>query len=507
MRPRQSNRDTSGTPLIVASNRGPVEFRGESDAPKASRAPGGLASVVLAGLMGRRAHWIASAMTEPERQMAEGGGHLALGDALGEDARGIHLHYIAVEEERYRRYYDQVSSGALWFALHGLFDPPRRPIFDARQHALWEGDYKETNRRFASRVSDVLRSRAADSEAVVLIHDYHLFLVPRYLTGRGGPHRVAFFLHTPFPPPAGLAVLPASWARGILDGMLAADLVGFHSRRWLENFVACCREFLGAEDQPVSGSEAAAGIECSVGFEAKRAALGVFPVGPDAEKLRADASSEAVAAAAERLGVSDDDFVVVSVERADPAKNTLRSLRAIDELLETCEEARGKLRFLLCMNPSRERLAEYRSYVSECEALARAVNLKWQTRDWSPVTIEISDDYERSLAALRRYDVLLVNSLADGMNLVAREGPLVNERDGQLVLSRETGAFDIFGDAALAVNPFDVSEQAAAIEEAMRMPPASRRERARRLTELAASNDPASWIDAQVRAAMSLPIY
>jgi trehalose 6-phosphate synthase len=491
--------------LIVASNRGPAEFHDNGGGLYVSRAAGGLASSILRALEGKKCLWVAAAMTETEQRIfSEKKESYNLREIYGDPYSEVEVSYISFDQQMYRGYYDGISSGILWFALHGIFDSSRRPVFDSRAYALWEDCYEEVNRRFGERIGKTLEGFSGDAPKVVLVQDYHLFSVPKFLRRTSLEDRAAFFLHTPFPTPQQLSMLPATWARSILEGMMSLDLVGFHCSKWLENFLACCKELLGAETANPSRYEESVGIHSVVGYGDRTVAAGVFPIGPDKKALLQEAESEEVERALSAMDIPEDAFVVVSVERVDPAKNALRSLRAIDEVLDRCEELRGRLRFLLLMYPSRERLVEYRAYEIECETLAEAVNRRWSTESWKPVSLDISDDYARSLAALRRYDVLLVNSIADGMNLVAREGPLLNRRSGQIVLSRNTGAFEIYGDACLPVNPFDVVEQAAAIEEVFKMSPEARKQRANRLASLAARDDPRGWLDAQVKAALAV---
>jgi trehalose 6-phosphate synthase len=448
--------------------------------------------------------WIAAAMTEGDREVFSERGHVTLG--TGEPGR-IDVSYMVFDEALYRLYYDVVSSSLLWFALHEIFDVTRRPVIDSRLFEAWEKSYTVVNKAFARACEEFLLRQDPTRPAAVLIQDYHLFLTAKFLGRRTPTQKVIFFMHTAFPTPEGLTVLPAAWVREILEGMLAADIVGFQSGRWAANFVSACKTFLGADviadEYPGSSEEDL----FTVYYRDTKAGVGIFPLGPDVDSLVQAAEAESVAGFEKELELAEDDFVVVSVERVDPAKNSLRSLRAIDELLESYPELRGKLKYLLFMYPSRERLIEYRAYESECASLARAINAKWGQRGYEPITFDLSDSYERSLAALRRYDALLVNSLADGMNLVAREGPIVNRRDGLVVLSSRTGAADLYGDLGLSINPFDISEQAAAIAEVWQIPRDVRKQRASKLAEVAGSHTPQSWLRDQIEAAFDFSPY
>ncbi len=440
-------------------------------------------------------------MTEGDRRVFSGKGHVSLS---GDGASSFDVSYMVLEEDVYRLHYEVVSSSLLWFALHGIFDVTRRPVVDRRLFESWERGYAAVNRAFAEACRGYLSRLPSQTPAAVLFQDYHLFLAPSMLGKRESHHKSVFFVHTAFPPPQGLGVLPGAWVREVLEGLLSCDLVGFHSRRWASEFAACCKKYLGADVVVRDAGADQEGLQYLIHHRDAQTAVGVFPLGPEAESLLSAAGSAEVTEEERNLGVEEGDFVVASVERVDPAKNSLRSLRAVDELLETVPEIRPSLRYLLFLYPSRARLPEYRAYESECASYASFLNEKWEYLGRPVVLFDSSDSYEKSLAALRRYDVLFVNSLADGMNLVAREGPIVNRRDGVLVLSSGTGASDLYGEAALLVNPFDISEQAAAIEEAWAFSPAERRERASRLVELATSHSPKTWLSSQLEAVFAI---
>ncbi|MER3396118.1 MAG: hypothetical protein C4318_01460 [Acidimicrobiia bacterium] len=488
--------------IVVVSNRGPYEFREEGADVTYSRGGGGLAGALVPAMESYGGLWVATAMTEGDRHVFSNRSRIAVDSGTG---KAFEIEYMVFDRNLYRRYYDVVSTSVLWFALHGIFDVTRRPILDRRFDEAWEKSYVYVNHAFAGACDRFLMSKGVEASVAVLVQDYHLFLVPRLLDKRELNHRVIFFLHTAFPGPDLLGALSAPRVREILEGMLHADLIGFHAMRWARNFVSACKQFLGAD---VIAEEYHIGSSPEyflIYHRDKRAGVGVFPLGPEPSSLLVQAESPEVRAYEERLRVTDNDFVVVSVERVDPAKNSLRSLRAIDEILEVVPELRGRLKYFLFVYPSRERLIEYKAFEAECASLAKAVNLKWRSGDWEPVVFEVSDSYPRSLAALKCYDALFVNSLADGMNLVAREGPLVNQRDGMLVVSTNTGAAELYGDLAFQVNPFDISEQAAAIEEVWRMSPEARRDRASKIAAVARSHTPKSWLDAQLEAAFSMP--
>jgi trehalose 6-phosphate synthase len=276
-----------------------------------------------------------------------------------------------------------------------------------------------------------------------------------------------------------MGTLPNHVARELLEGLAGFRSCGFHSRRWADAFEACCREVLG---------------EAPPTFVAPAAADHV-----DIEKVAAseDCQRELIALE-EHVG---DRRLIVRVDRIELSKNLLRGFLAFDELLRSRPELVGQVVFAALVYPSREELPEYLAYHQEVESLARRINEEWATDDWTPIYLDMSDFFPRSVAALRRYDVLLVNPIRDGLNLVAKEGAVLNERDGVLALSREAGAWQELQDGALEVNPFDVTGTAGVLARALDMPGDERARRARALRDAVAVSTPASWLDAQLAAA------
>lgn len=471
--------ETGERSVVVAANRGPVTFEtGASGERHARRGSGGLVTALRPVMEGGGSTWIASAMSEADHEFARSESGSQLVDVDGEQYR---LFYLDIDHNDYEMAYNVISNGLLWTAAHGLFDSTRRPRIDRREHEAWAA-YRRYNQAFAD-------AMAGESGEIALIQDYHLYLAPGMLRERAAATKSAFFLHTPFPALETLSHLPEEWVTQILESLLSADLVGFHTSRWATRFSDACRAVLGAE---IRGD--------SLNASGRTTKVGVFPLGPEPSTLRSEASSEEVDLAEAELPQIGDEQLILRVDRVEPAKNTVRGFWAIDELLASNPDLVGRIRHLALLHPSRSGLAEYRAYESECLSTAEIVNARWRRGDWEPITIDVADSYPRSLAALRRYDVLLVNSIADGMNLVAREGPIINERSGLIVLSTEAGAAEPLGDAALLINPFDISMTAEAIAAALAMEATERSERSALLAERAAADSPTSWLQGQLDA-------
>lgn len=460
------------TDLVVVSNRGPLSFRwGDDGRPVSAGSGGGLAATLHPLLAGTGATWVAAAMSDADRRAVADG-------LMAED--GLRIVTLEPEPHLYRMAYDVVSNATLWFCHHHLWDLPRRPRFDHRWREAWDA-YRELNLQFARKVAD-----AAPDGSRVLVQDYHLSLLGAMLAELRPDLRTVHFSHTPFADPGVLRVLPSYAAGELLSGMAGFGACGFHAARWEASFRA-------AYADPDLGGGAGPG---------EPPATFVAPLGTNPDALARDASSPGVAEARARLAEQvGDRRLIVRVDRVELSKNLLRGLWAFEELLERRPEWRGEVTLLALAYPSREGLAEYLAYRSEVEHAAERLNETWGDSTWTPVLSSVADDRSRSMAALTAYDVLLVNPVRDGMNLVAKEGPLVNTTDGVLVLSREAGAWDELRDAALGVNPFDVSATADALAGALAMDGAERARRASALRELVRANTAADWLGRQVEVA------
>lgn len=465
-------------PLLVASNRGPlsvVAVEGGDD--EIRRGSGGLVSGMQTALgAAPEAVWVCAAMNDRERALARRapGGRLSQVDFASDALHGdFDVRMLAIDGLTFRNAYNGIANSTLWFVLHMLYELPKAPTFDAAWRRQW-ASYVRYNQAFAQ----ALAEEAAPS-ARVMIQDYHLFLAPRMLRTMRPDLRIGHFTHTPWVAPDYLAMLPDDVAYAIVDGLLGADVQGFHTERWAALFRATCQSVLGREPDGVA----------------------VFPLGTDQDELQNMAGRRDVESSVRLLAeVVGERQVIGRVDRTELSKNVWRGLLAYRELLRTHPEWRGKVVHAVYNNPSREDLPAYREYTASIERLAADIDDEFSTDGWTPLLLEITDDYPLALAILRRTDVLFVNSVRDGMNLVVLEGLVVSEREPAVVLSRETGAAATLGADALAVNPFDVSATAEALHAALQMSPGERGERARRMRAAAVRLPPTQWFQAQLDA-------
>jgi trehalose 6-phosphate synthase len=447
--------------MIVVSHRGPFGFARNSDGTfTAQRGAGGVVSALgpLLPDQPERVRWVAAAITDDDRAAVEAG---------AVHAEGVDLDLLALDPEQHRMHYDVVSNSVLWFLHHGMFDAVRRPRFDVRFREAWDA-YVDVNRTFA----DAAVAHAHEND-IVLVQDYQLCLVPAFVRETRPDLRVVHFTHTPFCGPNSIRILPDDVAQ-TMCASLASVPAGFHTQRWALAYEASARTVLGDATAPRSFASS---------------------LGPDAGALEEIAQSPAGRDAAARLAADvGDRMVVLRTDRVEPSKNIVRGFLAYERLLELRPDLHGRVVFVAMLYMSRAGLAEYLAYGNEVEQTASRVNERFATGDWQPIVLDLRDDFTRSVAGLQRYDVLLVNPIKDGLNLVAKEGPLLNRRDGVLCLSSEAGAYDELAPAVERVHPYDIEQMAGALARALDMTGEERAARAARLRALAAARTPADWL-------------
>ncbi|MFB9735704.1 trehalose-6-phosphate synthase [Streptomyces thermocoprophilus] len=455
---------THGAEVLVASNRGPVSYRVREDGSlDARRGGGGLVSGLSAIGPDAGALWVCSALSDGDRE--------AVARGVGEP--GVRM--LPIPPDVHADAYNGVANSVLWFVHHMLYQTPLEPVFDAEFRRQWQS-YETYNRAFA----EALAEDAAEG-AAVLVQDYHLTLVPGMLRALRPDLRIGHFSHTPWAPPEYFRMLPDDIARQVLTGMLGADRLGFLTRRWADAFTACAEQFAG-------------------GLGDTR--IGVHGLGADAEFLRQRAHKpdvdERMAALREEIG--EGRMTIVRVDRTELSKNIVRGLLAYRDLLERHPEWHARVVHVAFAYPSRQDLAVYRDYTDEVQRVAREINDAFGTDDWTPVVLHVKDDFARSLAAYRLADVALVNPIRDGMNLVAKEIPVLSDTGCALVLSREAGACEELGEDALVVNPYDVTGTADALHRALTLPAAERAEQSKRLAAAATALPPKQWFLDQLEA-------
>lgn len=472
-------------PLIIVSNRGPAQFdRDETGERIMSRGAGGLVTA-LSGLVAERdALWIASAMTAEDAAVAEENRFQPIEIELG----SLSCRVLLVESDpvAYDRFYNVIANPILWFVQHYLWDLSNAPDIRIEELEAWYDGYEVVNGDIADAVIGQI---AAREEPLVMLHDYHLYTAPAKIRSARPDVLLHHFVHIPWPQPDSWRVLPTRIRDAIFNGLLANDTIGFHTGSYCVNFLACCHQLMGYD---VDYDERL--VEHPEG----KTRVGAYPLPTDARHLHEVAGTPEVLEAEKEILARRREHLILRVDRADLSKNVLRGFTAFDTFLTNHPEFRERVTFVAHLQPSRQDIPQYQEYLERIEALVAVVNHRHGTTDWMPIDLRIYENFTEAVARYKHYDLLMVNAIFDGMNLVAKEAPAINLRDGVVMLSENTGSHEELKEHALTVNPFDIQDQADAIYHALTMPPEERRRRADGLRRTIDARVPADWIEGQL---------
>jgi len=473
---------SNGAPLVLVSNRGPVTFQEDGSI---RRGTGGLATALIGLASHRDAVWIASAMTAQDAQVAQEHGGRAFGVEAPHGGE-FRVRFVASDDQAYDRFYNIFANPMLWFIQHYLWDLSNAP--DIRRHEVeaFEFGYNVVNEDLATAVLEEIDGQ---EEPVVMVHDYQLYTLPGMVRRARPDAFLHHFVHIPWTQPDAWRVLPSTIRDEIYHGVLANDIVGFHTRSYRRNFLQCCRDLMDLEVDMKRGV---------VFIDDREVWVRAYPLPIDYRATREVAQRDRVKEFEEKLLARRREFSILRVDRADLSKNVLRGFTGFDIFLEQHPEFSERITFTAQLMPSRTDVPEYAEYLEKIEALVAVVNHRHGTPDWMPISLKLRDDLDEAVASYKHYDVMMVNAMFDGMNLVAKEGPLVNERDGVSILSENTGAHEELGEFALSVNPFDVQELANSIYAALTMDAEERKRRSEGLKQVITSRDPGDWIDEQI---------
>lgn len=476
-------------PLIIASNRGPVTFDYDEEGElKFQRGSGGLVTA-LSGLVRQiNATWIACAQTDADREWEKGT------IPLLENGGEITVRFLSPSEEAYEGYYNLISNPLLWFLQHSMWDVPRAPVINRETWDAWEEGYVQVNHMFANEIASV--SRRMESSGLIMLQDYHLYLTARYLQDQMHPRRrptILHFVHIPWPGPEYWGILPPAMRQAILDGLCAVDVLGFQTKEDGLNFIRTCESYLPGVDTNYTHNR--------IWHRNHATHVRDFPISVDVEALKQIAASEDTMKQRIELFEEIGELkLILRIDRIEPSKNIIRGFQAFDEMLEQHPEHRGEVKFLALLVPSRMDVDEYQDYLDDLMAAAGRVNAKYGDGQWEPVRLITSENYPRAIAAMQMYDVLLINAISDGMNLVAKEGPIVNHHNGALILSERAGARQQLESGAIVISPCDVYATAEALHQALTMPEQERNEKASRLKKIIEREDINAWLCHQLDA-------
>jgi trehalose 6-phosphate synthase len=479
-------------PLIVASNRGPVTFTREPNGSFTSKkGSGGVVTAVTGIASGLEPIWVACPMTLGDRRRAE------QANDRGEEfivPEGLHpafrLRFVLPDSATYHKYYNKISNPLLWFLQHYLWDTPTSPDITADTYDAWSNGYVVVNQLFAEEILSA--ASTLSEEPIIMLQDYHLYLTAGMIRDLRPQAIIQQFVHIPWPDPDYWRLLPMAWRQQICEGMLANDIVGFQTREHARSFLYTCEAYVPGVQVDYVGR--------GVIWKDRRVEVRHYPISIDVDAVRRNAYSKEARVHDRYLPTFYNEFTVLRVDRAEPSKNIVRGFHAFGRFLEAHPEFVGRVNFVAILVPSRMDVVEYQSYLDDVSSIAGRINARYANVEtsWQPINLILGENYPRALAAMKWYDVLMVNSIIDGMNLVAKEGCLLNERNGVLILSEGAGAAVQLGDDALMIAPADVEATADAIYQALTMPLPERRRRADNLRRAVESDDVAKWFREQI---------
>jgi trehalose 6-phosphate synthase len=448
------------------------------------RGAGGLVTAITAVAQHYEVLWISCALgVQDEEWVAQMGTQMHTIDQMK-------IRLVVPEKSEYEAYYNVISNPLLWFVQHNLYDTPRQPMFDEALWKAWSDGYVAINRLLAQAVAESVADLKGN--IIVMPQDYHLYLLPRFLREMVGDRvKLQSFLHIPFPGADAWRVLPLRMRRELMDAMLYADRLGFQTERDTRRFLQMCADTL-PEVRVIKPWRRLA-------YKGREVGAAPYPISIDVEALEIRLASEEVQT---YVGLFRDRYaerkLILRVDRVEPSKNILRGFQAYYNFLLAYPEYQGKVEMLALLVPSRIQVAEYRSYLNDIMMMVGEINATLGDGVWEPVRLLLGENYDRAIAALSLYDVLIVNPLADGMNLVAKEGAVLNQHDGVLILSEEAGAAEEFGETPLLISPYDVYATREAIRQALEMPSTQRHQHAQAMAAQVRENNIHHWFARQL---------
>lgn len=477
--------------LIIASNRGPMTYEIQPDGSTlGQRGSGGMVTALLATAQIVPMTWVAMAMTEGDRRVAAESN----GDLIRTPDEQLFVKFVTVPNSVYQRHYYVFCNPLLWFVQHFMWNTPRTPNIGRAVYEAWDSGYVPVNQAIADAVIE--EARRGDHPPYVLLQDYHLYLTPAMIRQAVPDATILHFTHIPWPGPRYWGLLPDFMRKRIHENMCACDIVGLQTRGDAQNFLHCAENMLeGARVDYES---------FTVHWRDHTTYVQPYPISIDSAGLVEFAQTPEVQDYVTKLRPLTGQQNIVRVDRAEPSKNIIRGLRAFELFLERYPEFRGRVNFLQFMVPSRSELGVYQTYTDEVFELVESINDHFGDVDWQPIRVFYEENYAQAIAGMTFYDVLLVNPVIDGMNLVSKEGPLVNKRDGVLILSEMAGSYEQLQQFVLHVSPSDLEGTVRALHRALTMPKDERKERADGLRREIEEFDIVYWLEQQFRDLLEL---
>ena len=479
--------------IIIASNRGPIKnTEDEQGNIVQERGSGGLITGLSGALKFIDATWISTAQTPQDIDFDEGYAPLMMSE------KDIRIKYINPDPDAYDGYYKVIANPLIWFLQHSMWNVPSEPVIDHTTWQAWHKGYLEVNQLFADEIVSLINK--ANQKTLVMLQDYHLYMTAKYIRNKISTKNqptILHFIHIPWPGPEYWKILPPAMRQKILESLCSVDLLGFQTDQDSLNFIRTVESHL---------SNASVSFEhrC-IDYHNHITEIREFPISIDIDSLEAMAQDKEVLENKQMFQETiSGKKLILRVDRVDPSKNIVRGFKAYQELLILHPEYREKVIFLAILVPSRRGIEEYQDYLDKIMAITGQINADFGSKDWEPVRILVGDDYKRALGAMLLYDILLVNAIADGMNLVAKEGPIINGQNGVLILSESTGASIELAPGSTIVSACDIYATAEAMHQALSMAPEEKEKRTTKLKSIIRQNDIYKWFTDQLQAVLEL---
>ncbi|MDY6893068.1 MAG: trehalose-6-phosphate synthase [Chloroflexota bacterium] len=473
--------------LIMVSNRGPVEYRIDKEGRiQLNRGSGGVVTALSAISRHTELTWIASAMGEGDRRVAASQEKCFQVQLPGQK---LYLRFVTSPRNIYHKFYNIFCNPLLWFLQHYMWNSPYTPNFDTKVYDAWENGYVVVNRAFAEAAIDEAANDSLDP--LVMIHDYQLYLVGGYIRQQMPRAILQHFIHIPWPSASYWSLFPDMMRRAILESLCAVDIVGLQTPRDVHHFLHSCEIFLDNARVDYGSN--------TIVFRGHQTRVAAYPVSIDVVALNKLVRSPRVHDYEEKLRPYLGEKTIVRVDRAEPSKNIVRGLKAFDILLDRYPDLVNRVKLLCFLVPSRSGIKQYQRYTQDIFDSVETINAKYGNEEWQPIKVFFENNYTQAIAGMRLCDVLLVNPVIDGMNLVAKEGPIVSAHNSVLILSESAGAHAQLKDYALSISPTDIEGTVQAMHEALTMSKIERKRRSLALKKAVTDEDITTWLYTQLQ--------
>ena len=481
----------SKRPLILVSNRGPVEHQMSNDGSLVARRGSGSVVTAFSQIAQRfEFTWVASAMGEGDRLVSDNcNGRHVQSPIPGHQ---INLKYVVTPRRVYHKYYNILCNPLLWFLQHYMWNPPYNPNVDSTVHDAWKTGYIPVNQAFANAVAEEAKALSQNHEQapIVIGHDYHLYLMPEFVRQAVPNAVIQHFVHIPWPTPQYWHMIPDYIIRRICESLCATDLLGFQTLRDVRCFLDTVEEFVPKVTVDRNNH--------TVTKYGHTTSVKVYPISINVEEVKRIANSPRALDYESKLAAATGELTIVRIDRAEPNKNVIRGFRAYDLLLNRYPEFKNRVKFLAFLVPSRTHIRQYQRYMDEIQQVIQQINNNHSTPTWQPIVPFVENNYTQAIAGMKVYDALLVNTIVEGMNLVAKEGPVVNRRNGVLILSQSSGVYRQLADGSVSVSPTDVEGTMEALHQAITMSAEDRKNRAEWLYKSVCREDINHWLKQQM---------